>query len=203
MRTSGRLGAVVVAGLLGGCAAPVAHAPSSAPAAQAVATDARQRLSAAEALCQQLAADPALAPLRGRLLPPEPSVPWTRAMMVDTRYVDERDRALLVLMDERRARCRQALITASPGQAVPFLDYWGRQDAALVRLYDRRIAIGAYNRAMADAQAQFAIDVTNQRADSAARANQHIVEPPPQDPARRADPAPQYSPDSFRALGGR
>jgi hypothetical protein len=124
-------------------------------------------------------------------------------MMVDATYVDERDRALLRLLDERRARCRHALITASPSQAVPFLDYWGRQDAALVRLYDGRIPIGAYNRAMADAQQQFAIDVTNQRADSAVRANAKIAEPPLQDATRRTDAAPAFTPDSFRALGGR
>ncbi len=157
-------------------------------------------MAAAEALCQQLAADPALAPLRGRLLPPDPNV-WTRAMMVDPGYVDTRDRALLRVMDDKRAHCRQALIAASPGQAVPLYDYWARQDAALVRLYDRQMPIGTYNRAMADAQAQFSIDLNPQRSDTAARANQPAADASPET-VRRAD-APQVSLDSLRALGGR
>ena len=49
------------------------------------------------------------------------------------------------------------MLAASPSQAVPLFDYWARQDAALVKLYDRHITIGSYNRAMADAQAQLAI----------------------------------------------
>jgi hypothetical protein len=197
-----RSGALVVAGLLAGCvgaATPVPPPTSSAPHA---ATGARQRINDALALCRQLAADPALAPLRGRLLPPDPRVPWTRAMMVDVSYVTERDRALLIALDQRRARCRQAQIAASPGQAVPLLDYWGREDAALVQLYERRIPIGSYNRAVADAQAQFSIDLANQRSDNAVRANQHIAEPPTSEPAR-VEPAPQIPLDHLRALGGR
>lgn len=203
MRNAAHLGAAIIAALLAGCAAgpparPVPPPPS--PAAQAAAADARQRLGAAEALCQQLAADPAIAALRERGLSLDSGAQWTRAMMVDTHYVDERDRALLLQMDERRARCRQARITASPDQAVPLLDYWGRQDAALIQLYNRQIPIGSYNRAMADAQAQFSIDIANQRSDNAVRANQRIASPPTMDAARRTGAAEAMSPDSFRAL---
>lgn len=202
MRGASRLGAAAVAAqLIVGCAGPPPRptpAPPS-PAAQAAAADARQRLAGAEAVCQQVAADPALAPLHGRVLTLDPSSTWTRAMMIDQRYVDARDRALLVLMDERRAHCRQALITASPDQAVPLLDYWARQDKALVQLYDGRVPIGFYNRAMADAQSQFAVDVVNQRADNAVRANEHLANPP----SGGARAGLQTSPDSYRALAGR
>jgi len=202
MRGASGFGAAIVAALLAGCAAPSArpaHEPP-APAPPVAAADARQRLAEAEAVCQQVAADPALAPLRGRVLTLDPSSSWTREMMVDRHYVDARDRALLALMDQRRARCRQALITASPDQAVPLLDYWARQDDALVQLYDGRVPIGYYNRAMADAQSQFAIDVANQRADVAVRANEHLANPPSE--PRPGASAP-ISPDSFRALIGR
>ena len=197
--------AAVLAALLAiaGCAAPAprAAAPPPSPAALAAQAETRQRLHAAEQLCQQLAADPALAPLRGRLLPPDPNGPWTRAMMVDPGYADARDRALLRVMDDKRAHCRQAMIAASPAQAVPLYDYWARQDSALLRLYDRQMPIGSYNRAMADAQAQFAIDLNTQRSDSAARANNPSPDALP-DARPRAD-APQVSLDSLRALGGR
>jgi hypothetical protein len=161
---------LIAAALLGvaGCGGTPAHpaaAPGPSPAVQ------RQRLASAEALCQQLAADPQLAPLRGRLMAPDPRQPWTREMMVNQRRASDQDRALLVVMDERRAHCRQALLAASPGQTVPLFDYWSRQDAALVRLYNGETTIGDYNRAMADATAQFSIDVTNLQADVAARAN--------------------------------
>jgi hypothetical protein len=206
MRGAAGLGAAVVAVLLAGCAggparpAPEPTAAPPSPANQAAAADARQRLAAAEAVCQQVAADPTFAPLHGRVLTLDPSSTWTRDMMVDRHYVDARDRALLVVMDERRARCRQALITASPDQAVPLLDYWARQDKALVQLYDGRIPIGFYNRAMADAQSQFAVDVANQRADNAVRANEHLANPPSSGAARVGAP---ISPDSYRALLGR
>jgi hypothetical protein len=153
---------------LAGCAATPARPAAPAGPTQA---EQRQRLMSAEALCQQLAADPQLAPLRGRLMAPDPRQPWTREMMINQRRASEQDRALLVVMDERRAHCRQALLAASPGQTVPLFDYWSRQDAALVRLYNGETTIGDYNRAMADATAQFSIDVTNLQADVAARAN--------------------------------
>ncbi|MBI3514591.1 MAG: hypothetical protein HY060_11080 [Proteobacteria bacterium] len=204
-RSAGSVIALAAALLLAGCAssAPRAAAPPPpSPAAQAAQAEARQRLHAAEQLCQQLAGDPALAPLRGRLLPPDPGVPWTRAMMVDPSYADARDRALLRIMDDKRAHCRQAMITASPAQAVPLYDYWARQDSALVKLYDRQMPIGSYNRAIADAQAQFAIDLNTQRSDTAARANNPSADPPAPAAAPRPD-APQVSLDSLRALGGR
>jgi hypothetical protein len=195
----------LIAGLVGGCAGaparPAAAPPPPSPAALAAEAESQQRRHAAEALCQQLFADPALAPLRGRLMPADPREPWTRAMMVDTAFADARDRALLRVMDERRAHCRQAMLAASPGQAVPFYDYWARQDAALVRLYDRQIQIGAYNRAMADAQAQLAIDLNTQRSENAARANQPGLAPAPEALPRAG--APQVSLDSLRALAGR
>jgi hypothetical protein len=205
-RTALTLGGIgVIAGLVGGCAGaparPAAAPPPPSPAALAAETESQQRRHAAEALCQQLAADPALAPLRGRLLPADPKVPWTRPMMVDTAFADARDRALLRVMDERRAHCRQALLAASPSQAVPFYDYWARQDAALVKLYDHQIQIGSYNRAMADAQAQLAIDLNTQRSENAARANQPGLAPAP-DATPRAG-APPVSLDSLRALAGR
>src|SRR5437764_256928 len=107
-RSAGSATALATALLVAGCASPTPRtAPPPSPAVQAAQAEVRQRLHAAEALCQQLAADPALAPLRGRLLPPDPGVPWTRAMMVDPGYVDGRDRALLGVMDDKRAHCRQ------------------------------------------------------------------------------------------------
>jgi hypothetical protein len=171
-------------------------APPSQPGA------ARQQLLAAETLCQQLAANPQLAPLRGRLLPADPAVPWSRAMMIDQSYVSERDRALLVVMDTARAECRRALLSASPGQAVPFLDYWQKQDNALVRLYNREIPVSTYNRTMADAQTQFTIEVSNQQTDLAVRAHQPggDMSPPESATARRTDAAPQLPLESFRAL---
>jgi hypothetical protein len=158
---------------------------------------------AAEALCQQLAADPQLAPLRGRLLAPDPTVPWTRAMMIDQSYVTERERALLVVMDTRRAECRRAQIAASPGQAVPFLDYWQKQDAALVQLYNRQIPIGAYNRTMADAQTQFAIEVSDQQTDAAVRAHQPVSDAPPDSATAQRNDAARLPLENFRALGTR
>jgi hypothetical protein len=158
---------------------------------------------AAETLCQQLAADPQLAPLRGRLLAPDPTVPWTRAMMVDQSFVSERERALLVVMDARRAECRRAQLTASPGQAVPFLDYWQKQDAALVQLYNRQITVGIYNRTMADAQSQFAIEVSNQQTDAAVRAHQPIADAPPDSSTPRGNDAARLPLENFRALGTR
>jgi hypothetical protein len=204
MPSAARCGAILLSIFVSACAS---NGPARAPAAAAPPPDpaARQRLVAAETLCQQLAADPQLAPLRGRLIAPEPTVPWTRAMMIDPSYVNERDRALLVVLDTRRAECRRALIGASPGQAVPFLDYWQRQDAALVRLYNREIPVGTYNRTMADAQAQFTIEVSNQQTDTAVRANQPHTDTTPSDSSapRRSD-APSALPlESFRALGVR
>src|SRR5579871_2873378 len=98
MRGARGLGVAIVAMLLAGCAGGPAR-PSSeptpvppSPAAQAAAADTRQRLAAAEAVCQQVAADPTLAPLHGRVLTLDPSSAWTREMMVDPRYADARDR---------------------------------------------------------------------------------------------------------------
>jgi hypothetical protein len=194
----------LLAGLVAGCAAaparPAAPPPPS-PAALAAEADAQQRRHAAETVCQQLAADPALAPLRGRMLPADPKEPWTRAMMIDPAFADARDRALLRVLDERRAHCRQALLAASPGQAVPFYDYWARQDAALIKLYDRQIPIGSYNRAMADAQARLAIDLNTQRSENAARANQPGLAPAPDATPRTG--APPVPLDTLRALAGR
>src|SRR5580658_6127842 len=168
MRRSSRCGVLALTILTMGC---TGQTPSRDQATLAVPPPqpgaARQQLMAAEALCQQLAADPQLAPLRGRLLPADPAVPWTRAMVIDQSFVSERDRALLVVLDTKRAECRRAQFAASPGQAVPFLDYWQKQDAALVRLYNREIPVGTYNRTMADAQTQFAIEVSNQQTDTA------------------------------------
>ncbi len=193
------LGAALISVILTGCggSSRPAHPPPAAlsPAQQAQSAETRQRLIAAEGLCKQLAADPALTPLRGRILPPDAPVTWTREMMTDANQIDEHDRALLLILDERRAACRRAMFTASPDQAVPLLDYWQRQDSALIRLYQREITIGAYNRAMADAQAQLAIDTTNMAADSAARANQGVA---PMSSGRTE--APQLPADSFRAL---
>lgn len=202
MRRSSYSGVVAVTLLLTGCAG---QAPSRDPmiAAPPPSGAARQQLIAAETLCQQLAADPQLAPLRGRLVAAEPTTPWTRAMMIDPSYVSERDRALLVVMDTKRAECRRAQFAASPGQAVPFLDYWRKQDAALVRLYNREIPIGTYNRTMADAQTQLAIEVSDQQTDTAVRAHQPVGDAPPESAARRIDAAPQLPLESFRALGTR
>lgn len=189
--------AVLVALAAAGCAARPTPAPGPAAAPTppaAVSADARQRLVEADGLCKQLAADPMLAPLRGRLIAPEAGQAWTRQMMTDTGHVDERDRALLLLLDERRAACRRAQYVASPQQVVPLLDYWRRQDAALVRLYQREMTIGSYNRAMAEAQQQLAIETTNMAADVAMRANQGAAPPP------TATAPPQLDPASFRAL---
>lgn len=189
--------------LVTGCARP-GSAPDPVIQAPASSSAARQQLIAAEALCQQLAADPQLAPLRGRVLAVDPATPWTRAMMVDQSFVNERDRALLIVMDSKRAECRRAQIAASPGQAVPFLDYWQKQDSALVRLYNREISIGTYNRTIADAQTQFAIEVSDQQTDVAVRAHQPVGDAPPgSTTARRNDAAPQLPLESFRALGTR
>jgi hypothetical protein len=191
--------AIAVVLAVGACAgAPPRPAAPAQPAAQQV--EARQRLAAAETLCQQLAGDPQLAPLRGRLMAPEPRQPWTREMMIDTSRVNERDRTLLVLMDEKRAYCRQALLSASPAQTVPLFDYWHRQDTALVRLFNRETTIGDYNRAMADATAQFSIDVTNMQADIAARANRAVVDAPMTTPRGDAGDVPV---ERFRALQAR
>ncbi|MBV8168400.1 MAG: hypothetical protein JO021_16520 [Alphaproteobacteria bacterium] len=155
-------------------------------------------MASAEALCQQLAGDPVLAPLRGRLMAPSPRQPWTREMMIDTSRATERDRDLLVLMDERRAYCRQAMLAASPAQTVPLFDYWTRQDAALLKLFNRESTIGDYNRAMADATAQFSIDATNLQADVAARANNPDTSAAPS-AAPRANAA-DMPVERFRAL---
>lgn len=186
--------ALAVAGsvLAAGCASRT-PTPAAASAPPPLVTEARQRLVDADGLCKQLAADPALAPLRGRLVAADPAQSWTRAMMTDPGHVDERDRALLLLLDERRAACRQAQFVASPQQTVPLLDYWRRQDAALVRLYQREITIGSYNRAMAEAQQQLSIDTTNMAADIAMRANQGAT-------PTATTTAPQLGPASFRAL---
>jgi hypothetical protein len=197
MRRAARRGAIVLVILTAGCAgrgapeapAPVATAPQDGAA--------RQRMAAAETLCQQLAADPGLAPLRGRILPRDPKVPWTRDMMTIASFVNERDRALLIMLDTKRAECRRALITASPGQAVPFMDYWRRQDDALVKLYNHEIPFGTYNQAMADAQAQFSIEVSDQRTDRAVRVNGGRS--PGDAPTVRDGAAPSL--DSLRALG--
>lgn len=205
MPSAARYGAIILSMFVAACASHGA-APSRAPVATAPPPDpaVRQRLVAANTLCQQLAADPQLAPLRGRLTAPEPNVPWTRAMMVDQSFVSERDRALLVVMDTKRAECRRAMIDASPGQAVPLLDYWQREDAALVRLYNREIPISAYNRAMANAQAQFTIEVSNQQSDTAARAHQPRTDTPSDSSTTRRGDSPSPVPvDSFRALGPR
>ena len=203
MRRAACASAIVLSILAAGC---TSHGARDAPAPQAVAPPAddgtRGHLLAAEALCQQVAADPQLAPLRGRILPRDPKVPWTRDMMMIASYADERDRPLLLALDGKRAACRRALIEASPGQAVPFLDYWRRQDDAMVKLYNREIPIGSYNRAMAEAQGQLTIDVSNQNADRAVRANQpHDTVSPADRPAARGTAA--ASLDSFRALGAR
>jgi hypothetical protein len=203
MRRSSYGGVVAFTLLLTGCAG---QAPSRDPtiAAPPPSGAARQQLIAAETLCQQLAADPQLAPLRGRLAAADPAVPWTRAMMIDPSYVSERDRALLIVMDTKRAECRRAQFAASPGQAVPFLDYWRKQDTALIRLYNREIPIGTYNRTMADAQTQFAIEVSDQQTDTAVRAHQPIGDAPLESATvRRTDTAPQLPLESFRALGTR
>jgi hypothetical protein len=202
MRRSSCCGVVALTILVTGCAgqAPARdQAALAAPPPEPVA--ARQRLASAEALCQQLAGDPQLAPLRGRLLAPDPNVPWTRAMMIDPSFVSERDRALLVVLDTRRAECRRAQITASPGQAVPFLDYWQKQDAALVRLYNRQIPIGIYNRTMADAQTQFAIEVSDQQTDAAVRTHQPVADAPPESTTVRRNEAAPPPLENFRALG--
>jgi hypothetical protein len=202
MRRAARRGAIVLAILTtAGCAGR--GAPAAAPP-QPVATApqdgaARQRMVAAETLCQQIAADPAFAPLRGRVLPRDPKVPWTRDMMTIASFVTERDRALLVVLDTKRAGCRRALITASPGQAVPFMEYWRRQDDALVKLYNREIPIGIYNQTMADAQTQFSVEVSNQRTDRAVRANEGLSQGDA--PTARDDTGPPL--DSLRALGSR
>src|SRR5277367_3405349 len=102
MRRSSCCGVIALTVLMTGCAGrtpardQAAYVPPPQPGA------ARQQLMAAEALCQQLAADPQLAPLRGRLLAPDPNGAWTRPMMVDQSYVTERERALLVVMDAKR-----------------------------------------------------------------------------------------------------
>jgi hypothetical protein len=184
---------------LAGCAGggpPPRPAPPPPPSAEDVQT--HQRLASAEALCQQLAADPALGPLRGRLMAPSPRQPWTREMMIDNSRANERDRDLLVLMDERRAYCRQAMLAASPAQTVPLFDYWTRQDAALVKLFNRESTVGTYNRAMADATAQFSIDVTNLQADVAARANNPDTDAAPSTTPRAN--AADVPVDRFRAL---
>jgi hypothetical protein len=199
MRRAARRGAIVLAILTAGCAGRGAPATPPPPPVAAAPQDgaARQRMAAAETLCQQLAADPGLAPLRGRILPRDPKVPWTRDMMTIASFANERDRALLVVLDTKRAECRRALITASPGQAVPFMDYWRRQDDALVKLYNHEIPIGTYNQAMADAQAQFSIEVSNQRTDRAVRVNGGLS--PGDAPTVRDGAAPSL--DSLRALG--
>lgn len=157
---------------------------------------------AAESFCQQLAADPQLAPLRGRILPLDPKVPWTRDMMTIASYVNERERALLVVLDGRRAECRRAEIEASPGQAVPLMNYWQRQDDAMVKLYNREIPISSYNRAMANAQTRFSEEVSYQQTDRAVRANAPPTDGAPNDAsAMRAGAVPSL--DSFRALNPR
>src|SRR5260221_12949386 len=129
------LGAALISAILTGCggSSRPAHPPPAppSPAQQALSAETRQRLVAADGLCKQLAGDPALAPLRGRILPPDATVTWTRAMMTDANQIDEHDRALLLILDERRAPRRRATFTARPHQAVPLLHYWLRHGPAL------------------------------------------------------------------------
>jgi hypothetical protein len=56
---------------------------------------------------------------------------------------------------------------------------------------------------MADAQTQFAIEVSDQQTDTAVRAHQPVGDAPPESAARRIDAAPQLPLESFRALGTR
>lgn len=191
-----RTAALVALLALAGCAsAPPAR--NARPPLTPQQIEQRQRLAAAEAQCRQIAADPQLAPLKGRLMPHDQGQQWTREMMIDQKRVTEADRALLVLMDEKRAACRQALLNASPAQTVPLLDYYQRQDQALVRVYNRQGTIGDYNRAMADAQAQLSIDLTNLQAETAARANREAIDPSAAAP--RGDTG-EVSLDRLRAL---
>lgn len=186
-----RAAALLALLVLSGCGAP--SRPSRPPLTQQE-IEQRQKLAAAEATCRQIAADPQLQPLRGRLMPYDQGQQWTREMMIDQKRVSDADRQLLALMDEKRAPCRQALLHASPAQTVPLFDYYQRQDQALVRVYNRQTTIGEYNRAMADAQAQLSIDVTNLQAENAARANRG--EPPGLTPG-------DVPPERLRALGSR
>jgi hypothetical protein len=204
MRHTVRRCSIILCLLAAGCAGRgvANNAPPTPPAPRQDDAQATQRMAAAETFCQQLAADPQLAPLRGRILPLDPKVPWTRDMMTIASYVNERERALLVVLDGKRAECRRALIEASPGQAVPFMDYWQRQDDAMVKLYNREIPISSYNRAMASAQTHFSEEVSNQQADRAARANQPPGDGAPNDAsAMRAGAVPPL--DSFRAFAPR
>jgi hypothetical protein len=100
----------------------------------------------AVAFCKDLYKDPALDPLRGVI---GVDAPVTLEMQANKSKVSDEQRKALSAYQTIETKCRDKLMAASPVVARAFAQV-GTGEEELLKLYERRIAIGEYN--MADKQ---------------------------------------------------